>query len=96
MHRFLILGLAIRLRNFYRSVKRVIFDLRTSLIEYSLYCFYVNSEFQFEFNFFLDRFAEAGDDDEDSEGDETIERVIERLRDVNHSYLEKSKQVRCL
>ena len=43
--------------------------------------------------FFSDRFAEAGDDDEDSEGDETIERVIERLRDVNHSYLEKSKQV---
>jgi hypothetical protein len=35
MHRFLILGLAIRLRNFYRSVERVIFDLRTSLIEYS-------------------------------------------------------------
>lgn len=40
------------------------------------------------------RFAEAGDDDEDSEGDETVERVIERLRDVNHSYLEKSKQVK--
>ena len=39
MHRFLILGLAIRLRNYYRSVKRVIFDLRTSLIEYSLYLF---------------------------------------------------------
>ena len=41
------------------------------------------------------RFAEAGDDDEDGggEGDETIERVIDRLREVNHSYLQKSKQV---
>jgi hypothetical protein len=38
------------------------------------------------------RFAEAGDDDEDSEGDDTVEHVIERLREVNHSYLEKSKQ----
>ena len=43
------------------------------------------------------RFAEAGDDDEDGgEGDETIERVIDRLREVNHSYLQKSKQVTTL
>ena len=43
------------------------------------------------------RFAEAGDDDEDGgEGDETIERVIDRLREVNHSYLQKSKQVTLL
>ena len=43
---------------------------------------------------FCCRFAEAGDDDEDSDGDETVERVIERLREVNHSYLEKSKLVK--
>ena len=43
------------------------------------------------------RFAEAGDDDDDeSKGDETVERVIERLREVNHSYLEKSKLVSCI
>ena len=47
--------------------------------------------------FFPVRFAEAGDDDdEESKGDDTVERVIERLREVNHSYLEKSKLVSVL